>query len=197
DLPRGAAREFDAVVDAPGHEEHEADEHDRTRDREGHPAPFDEIVVGVREESDHQMLRVTRSGRRCSQIRKRVFTTKIAEIIEAMMPMISVIAKPCTGPVPTAYRMRAVRIVLTFESTIAFIAWRKPSSTARRSDLPCTSSSRMRSKISTFASTAMPIDSTKPANPGSVSVNRNMARPARVNRQYRVSAATASAPESR
>ena len=42
------------------------------------------------------------SGRRYNQIRNSVFTTKIAEIIEAAIPMISVIAKPCTGPVPTA-----------------------------------------------------------------------------------------------
>src|SRR5216110_3450239 len=86
-------------------------------------------------------------------------------------------------------------MVLTFESTIAFIACRKPSSTASRSDLPWTSSSRMRSKISTFASTAMPIDKTKPASPGSVSVKPNSASPARVNRQYSVSAATARAPD--
>jgi hypothetical protein len=37
----------------------------------------------------------------------------------------------------------------------------------------------MRSKISTFASTAMPIDSANPASPGSVSVNPNAASPPR------------------
>ena len=58
---------------------------------------------------------------------------------------------------------------------MAFIACLKPSSIAGRTVLPWSSSSRMRSKISTFASTAMPIESTKPASPGSVSVASNPA----------------------
>ena len=40
--------------------------------------------------------------------------------------------------------------------------------TAARGLLPCRSSSRMRSLMSTLASTAMPIVSTSPAIPGSV-----------------------------
>ena len=62
-------------------------------------------------------------------------------------------------------------------STMADMAWVKPSSTAVRVARPAMSSSRMRSKISTLASTAMPIESAKPANPGSVSVNPRPARP--------------------
>src|SRR2546422_8488756 len=69
--------------------------------------------------------------------------------------MISVMAKPCTGPVPTSHRMNAVRSVLTFESMMALMACLNPSSTAVRTSFPCCNSSRMRSKISTFASTAM------------------------------------------
>src|SRR5438105_9524990 len=102
DLHERPARELDAVVDAPRHEEAEADKHDRARERECPAAPFNEVVIRVREESDHQMLTVTMFGRRFSQMRNNVFTTKIAETIEARMPMISVMAKPCTGPVPTA-----------------------------------------------------------------------------------------------
>src|SRR5256885_10586067 len=70
----------------------------------------------------------------------------MAVIIEAPIPMISVMAKPRTGPVPTRYRMPAVRAVLTFESMIALIACLNPSSTAVRTSLPCCSSSRIRSR---------------------------------------------------
>src|SRR5207248_7144172 len=102
DLHERSAGELDAVVDAARHEEAEADQHDRARERECPAAPLDEIVIRVCEESDHQMLTVTMFGRRFSQMRNNVFTTKMADTIEARMPMISVMAKPCTGPVPTA-----------------------------------------------------------------------------------------------
>ena len=52
----------------------------------------------------------------------------------------------------------------------------KPTRTAARIVLPFQSSSLMRSKISTLASTAIPIESTKPAMPGSVSVACESAR---------------------
>src|SRR3989449_662966 len=90
-----------------------------------------------------------------------------------------------------------VSTVLTFESMITLIACLNPSSTAVRTSLPCCSSSRIRSKISTFASTAMPTESTSPASPGSVSVNPNHASPASVNSTYRPRADTASTPDSR
>ena len=86
------------------------------------------------------------------------------------MPTISVTAKPLTGPVPNWKRKSAVMTVLTLESMMALIACLKPSSIASRTVLPWPSSSRMRSKISTLASTAMPMESTMPASPGSVSV---------------------------
>ena len=68
---------------------------------------------------------------------KKVRVTKIAVIIEATMPMMSVTAKPFTGPVPNWKRKSAVSTVLTLESMIAFIACLNPSSTARRTVLPC------------------------------------------------------------
>src|SRR2546427_65724 len=82
--------------------------------------------------------------------------------------------------------MKAVSAVLTFESMMALMACLNPSSTAVRTSFPCCSSSRMRSKISTFASTAMPTDNTRPASPGNVRVNPNPARPASVKTTYRV-----------
>src|SRR5438093_3226983 len=87
--------------------------------------------------------------------------------------------------------MKAVSIVLTLESMMALIACLKPSSTAVRTNLPCCSSSRIRSKISTFASTAMPTESTRPDKPGRVSVKPKPASQASVNSTYSVSAATA------
>ncbi len=40
------------------------------------------------------------AGRRCSQIRKNVLVTNTAVMSDAMIPMISVMANPFTGPVP-------------------------------------------------------------------------------------------------
>ena len=90
-----------------------------------------------------------------------------------------------------------VGAVLTLESMMALMACVKPSSTAVRTSLPCCSSSRMRSKISTFASTAIPTESTSPASPGRVRVKPNAASPASVNSTYSVRAETASAPDHR
>src|SRR5581483_2743969 len=183
DLEQGAAGELDAVVEPSGEEEQESRQDDRRGHRVGVPADPDEVVVGVGEETGHrQMLSVDMAGRRSSHTRKNVLVTKTAVIIEAMMPRMRVTAKPLTGPVPNWNRKSAVRMVLTFESTIAFIAWRNPSSTARRMVFPWSNSSRIRSKIRTFASTAMPTESTSPASPGRVSVAPNAERPPRVNR---------------
>ena len=86
-----------------------------------------------------------------------VRVTNTAVIIEATMPRISVTAKPLTGPVPNWKRKSAVSTVLTFESTMAFMACLNPSSTDSRTVFPCMSSSLILSKISTLSSTAIPI----------------------------------------
>jgi hypothetical protein len=70
-----------------------------------------------------------------------------------------------------------VSSVVRFESTMADMACLKPSSAAVRGTLPALSSSRMRSKIRTLASTAMPMDRMSPAMPGMVSVALNAASP--------------------
>ena len=114
-------------------------------------------------------LSVVMFGRRFTHTRKNVRVTNTAVTIDATRPTSSVMAKPWTGSVPTAYSISAVSAVVTFESMIALIACLNPSSTARFTDFPASISSRIRSKIRTFASTAMPIESAKPANPGSVS----------------------------
>src|SRR5688572_2370458 len=197
DLHEGPAGELDAVIDAPDkHRDHAGrDEDGRQHVRD--PPAAQEIVVGVGEESHRQMLSVDMAGRRSSQIMKKVRVTKTAVTREAAMPMISVTAKPCTGPVPNWNRKSAVSAVVTFESMIALIAWRKPSSTASRTLFPAASSSRMRSKMRTFPSTAMPMESTRPARPGSVSVAPNAARPLSVRTMYIRSATIASSPASR
>ncbi len=55
-------------------------------------------------------------------------------------------------------------------SRIAGKARRKPTSTAVATGRPWRSSSRVRSKISTLASTAMPTDKTNPARPSRLTV---------------------------
>ena len=61
-------------------------------------------------------------------------------------------------------------MVVTCVSMIVKKALLKPTDTAEETTLPFRSSSRMRSKIKTFESTAMPMVKITPAMPGSVSV---------------------------
>ena len=96
--------------------------------------------------------------------------TTIALNIEVSTPMIRTSAKPRITDEPKAYRIVAVIRLDTFESRMEFQARLKPASTAAGSDLPTRSSSFIRSKIRMLASTAMPIESTKPAIPARVSV---------------------------
>ena len=72
--------------------------------------------------------------------------------------------------VPNTNRMMQVMMVDRFESRMAAQARSKPASTAACKLRPARSSSFIRSKIRTLASTAMPVESKKPAMPGSVSV---------------------------
>ena len=83
--------------------------------------------------------------------------------------MPSVSAKPRTEPVPKAYSTTAAMMVVTFESMMAESALEKPLRTAEPIGRPFLTSSRMRSKMTTFASTAMPMPRMIPATPGRVS----------------------------
>ena len=82
--------------------------------------------------------------------------------------MTSVIAKPRIGPVPNWNRNAREMSAATCVSSSVRKTRLKPALIAARTPRCAASSSLMRSKISTFESTPMPIVSTKPAMPGSV-----------------------------
>ena len=94
----------------------------------------------------------------------------IAENIETMIPMPRVSAKPFIKDVPNQKRIRAVIRLDILESRIDSQALEKPSLTASAIVLPERNSSLTRSKISTLASTATPIEMINPAIPAAVSV---------------------------
>ena len=86
--------------------------------------------------------------------------------MDTITPMPSVVAKPTIVPVPRKNSTpHAIRVVM-LESRIAVNARLKPESMALLTVLPAAISSLMRSKIMTFASTAIPIDRMIPAMPG-------------------------------
>ena len=77
--------------------------------------------------------------------------TKIRRVIrmavnsDVMIPMISVVAKPCTGPVPKTNSTIPVISVVTLPSMMADMAFLYPSATETLSVLPIRSSSLTRS----------------------------------------------------
>ena len=76
---------------------------------------------------------------------KQLRVTSSAENIDATMPIVSVMAKPLTGPVAFQKRISAVMSVVTFESKIALKALSYAAFKATFSGLPVASSSRSRS----------------------------------------------------
>ena len=84
--------------------------------------------------------------------------------------MVSVVANPRIGPVPNWKRNAAAMSEATWVSTMVQNTRSKPAATAAFGALPPASSSLMRSKISTFESTPMPMVRMKPAMPGRVIV---------------------------
>ena len=93
---------------------------------------------------------------------------KTAVTSEKTVPQNNVYAKPLTVPVPSMKSTPAPTMVVTWLSKTAVNARRKPICTEARRLFPDHNSSLSRSKIRTLASTAMPIESTKPAIPGRV-----------------------------
>jgi len=85
-------------------------------------------------------------------------------------------------------------MVVKLESKIAENAFLYPSSKARRNVLPATSSSLIRSLISTFASTAIARERIIPAIPGNVSTAWNAARIPRVKKKFSRSATLITVP---
>ena len=93
--------------------------------------------------------------------------------MESTIPIIRVYANPLTVPEPSAISTNAAMIVVMLPSRMADIAFLKPIFIEELTVLPVAISSRIRAKIMTFASTAIPILKMIPAIPGSVSVISN------------------------
>ena len=91
--------------------------------------------------------------------------------------------------------MTATISVVTLPSRIGEKAFSKPRSIARAGPRAVRSSSRMRSKISTLASTAMPRPSTRPAMPGMVSVAPSRPSSATVSTMFIIRATEATMPK--
>src|SRR5206468_2847719 len=104
---------------------------------------------------------------------------------------------PLTELVPNDRRMIAVPMTVRCVSTIVRSARRNPASMDARGVFPTRSSSRIRSKIRMFVSTAMPIVSAMPARPGKVKVARMAAMQAKRIRRFRPRATPARGPRRR
>ena len=81
-----------------------------------------------------------------------------------------------------------------FASKIEERALLNPSLMASFCDFPLYNSSRIRSKIRTFASTDIPIVNTIPAIPGSVNTAPRPARIPKINKMFTTNATSAKAP---
>ena len=90
--------------------------------------------------------------------------------------------------------MRAVRRVVILESSTVQRDLSYPASIAARGDFPARSSSLILSNMTIFQSTAIPIERTSPAMPGSVSVTPNEERNPRIKSILRASAIFATTP---
>ena len=99
-----------------------------------------------------------------------ILVNKIAVNIEVKIPTDKVIAKPCTGPVPTMYKISATINVVKLASTIVMSARSYPDEIASKGFIFRFNSSLILEKINTFASTAIPMVNTIPAIPGKVKV---------------------------
>ena len=149
----------------------EAGEDDERRQRDRVPAPLDEVVVGVLEDGHmprYSKLRDLRGA--TASARTSCATRSTAVKTLDSRPIVSVVAKPRIGPVPNWNRNAAEISDATWVSRMVSNTRSKPAATACFAPLPAASSSLMRSKISTFESTPMPIVRMKPAMPGSVMV---------------------------
>src|SRR5205807_9772923 len=98
---------------------------------------------------------------------------------------------------PKAYSTAQVMSVDIFESRIEGQARFHPISIAEESKRPARNSSLTRSKMSTLASTAIPIERTKPAIPASDKTTPASLKTANVKAAYKMSAKSASRPGKR
>ena len=93
--------------------------------------------------------------------------------MDTTTPSASVCAKPLIVPEPIKPSTAAAISVVIFPSRIAESAFWNPILSAVFTVFPVAISSRIRAKMITLASTAMPMDRMIPATPGSVSVMSN------------------------
>src|SRR5262245_8078948 len=125
------------------------------------------VTPGVKNSIAHPTRRRCTRKPRTSQS-KAMREQKTPVNSEVQIPKIVVTAKPLIGPVPYWNSTIVAISVVICESKIDENARENPCSTATRGLLPLRSSSRMRSLISTFASTATPMLSAIATRPGSV-----------------------------
>jgi len=118
----------------------------------------------------------------------------MAENMLITMPKERVRAKPCTKEEPNQNRIIATNKVVRFPSRIDGHARVNPSSMATIKFLPARSSSLMREKMSTFASTAIPTDKITPAIPANVRVTGITLNNARRSTRYKRRAKHAKSP---
>ena len=104
------------------------------------------------------------------RVERKILVTVIALNIDTIIPIPSVKAKPLIKDVPNQKRIIAVIKLEMFESRIENQALEKPAEIESVILLPERSSSLTRSKISTFASTAIPMEIINPAMPAAVKV---------------------------
>ena len=104
------------------------------------------------------------------------FVTNRAVNMERKIPSANVCAKPLMEPVPFMPSTSAAIKVVMLPSRIAESAFLKPTSVASFTVLPAASSSRIRAKMITFASTAIPMERMIPAIPGKVNVISNASK---------------------
>ena len=113
---------------------------------------------------------------------------------EVTIPINKVVAKPLMGPEPNIKSMIAVKPVVMFASNIEESALLKPSAIACALPLPLSSSSLIRSKISTLASTDIPMVKTIPAIPGNVSTAPKLVSTPKINTMLKINAISAAIP---
>ena len=123
---------------------------------------------------------------------KRVMN--IAVNRDVIIPINNVVAKPLIGPEPNMNKIIAVKPVVMFASKIEDNALPKPSATAWLLPLPLANSSLIRSKISTLASTDIPIVKTIPAIPGNVNTAFKLVNTPKINKMFNNKATSAKTP---
>ena len=143
------------------------------------------------------MLSFCRFGLRLNSQLKIVLETKTAVNRLIKRPRISVTAKPRIGPEPVIYRIKEEMMVVTCVSMIVTNARSKPIEIDSGTLIPSLNSSRIRSNISTFESTAIPMPRIRPAIPGRVKVDLINIRAAIVKIIFNINATTALIPEPR